>query len=375
MDPVTLTKIYFLNEICRDIWLSGRICDIMNCEVQSLYDISGLRGQPVVARFLKAFELGRKMITENWNSVLTQRQTIFDFLNESFNNLQMKHKDCFPDLRSGSAILLGSDYSGESSDAPYSIYSFLITTIEEWSKWESTRLKVRKDLFSDSRRMSFKNLGDSQRKKALIPFLTAANSIEGLSFSVAISKQCESLFSGEAPLDLNNPDFQSFKKWKMKVLEKAFITIHFLGFLLAGLAKENQDVFWFTDEDDIAANDQRICELTKLFGWIISNYLQFNLKHIRCGTTRCDNGTRQIEDLLAIPDLIAGALSEQLKLKNENGVDGVFFLYRGDFSEKTKTITWWFSYSKTPLKRLVCFIEQQNDKSKQNVSLFHFYNQ
>jgi hypothetical protein len=34
---------------------------------------------------------------------------------------------------------------------------------------------------------------------------------------------------------------------------------------------------------------------------------------IRCGTMKCDNGSLQIEDFVAIPDLIAGALSEQFR--------------------------------------------------------------
>src|SRR5690606_32799293 len=147
--------------------------------------------------------------------------------------------------------------------------------------------------------------------------LNAANSLDGLSFSIAINKKCKSLFSGEVPLDLQNPSFEPYKKWKSSVLEKAFITIHFLAFILAGLSKPGQNVLWFSDEDNIVANDQRVYELTKLFAWISSEYLRFSLGHLRCGTSRCDNGTRQIEDFLAIPDLIGGAISEQLKLKKE----------------------------------------------------------
>jgi hypothetical protein len=118
-------------------------------------------------------------------------------------------------------------------------------------------------------------------------------------------------------------------------LDKAFFAVHVLGVLLAGLAAPGQNVMWFTDEDSIAANDDRVRELTQLFAWISSQYLTFNLGHCRCGTSKCDDGSRQIEDFLAIPDMIAGALAEQMQLRIEgpSELSTVFWMHRGDFSE------------------------------------------
>ena len=236
------------------------------------------------------------------------------------------------------------------------------------------RIQIRQKIFSDSRRISFKNLGDKQRKRALEPILEAANTLNGLSFSIAINKKCKSLFSGDYPLDIKNPDFVQYKKWKRDVLEKAFIIVRILGFLIAGLSKSGQNIFWFTDEDNIASNDQRICELTT---WVSSNYVKFPLGHLRCGTSRCDDGTRQIEDFLAIPDLIGGALSEQLKRKSDKSIDipGVFWMYRGDFSEKTKIITWWYSKCNFPLKRMFFLINPSRKGMGDEISFYHFHNQ
>jgi len=312
-----------------------------------------------------------------WQNVLVPSRTIFDILNKSFIGLQQKNANSFPNLRSSLSLLLGSDYSGETSDAPYYVYSFILTTLDSWAKWEPVRIQIRKEIFSDSRRMSFKNLGDNQRKRALMPMLNAANSLEGLSFSIAINKTCKSFFSGEVPLDLQNPSFEPYKKWKKSVLKKAFITVHFLAFLLAGLSKKGQNVLWFTDEDNIAANDQRVYELTNLFAWISSEYLRFSLGHLRCGTSRSDNGTQQLEDFLAIPDLIGGAISEQLKIKNRepSELSGVFWMHRGDFSDKTRSITWWFSNCDFPLKRLVCLVDPPKEGQEDVISFFHFHNQ
>jgi len=49
-------------------------------------------------------------------------------------------------------------------------------------------------------------------------------------------------------------------------------------------------------------------------GNILSNYVKHDLGQLRCGTTNCDNGSLQIEDLATIADLAAGATSEMATL-------------------------------------------------------------
>jgi hypothetical protein len=224
--------------------------------------------------------------------------------------------------------------------------------------------------------MAFKNLNDNQRKKALIPFLETANQLPGLLFSIAIDHSIDTLFDGNAPLDLDNPDFQEFRTWKPKVLEKAFRIVHFAAFLTAGLSSPNQNVLWFSDEDNIAANLTRLTHLTKAFASVLSNYLSHNLAHIRCGTTKNDDGSLLIEDLTSIPDLVAGAISEQLILgQEEPEFDNIFWVLRPGYTSKTSTITWWLSDTHHPLKRYFCLIKPQKGSSALNVSWFHFYNQ
>lgn len=317
------------------------------------------------------------MTKTNWQSVPVVGRTIFEVLNTNFSKLAELHEDSLPDFSDATTLLLASDYSGESPPAPYLVYSFLLGSLESWAEWEPKRLGVRHEYLSDARRMSFKKLGDPQRRRALLPLLEAANWITGLSFSVAIKKTCQSPFPKRIPLDLNNPNFVAYRKWKPAVLEKAFLIVHFLGFLLAGLAKPAQNVLWFTDEDSIAANDERVRELTSLLGWIVSEYLTFDLGHCRCGTSRCDDGSKQIEDFLAIPDLIAGALAEQLKLTTEDPdqLSSVFWMHRADFSDKTKEITWWFAHVSHPLKRLFCIIDPTENGQSHMVSWVHFHNQ
>jgi hypothetical protein len=306
---------------------------------------------------------------KNWKSVEAPERTFTGLLNAEFSRLDAKYEGCLPDLRSARTLLLGSDYSGESADSSHLVLSFLMTSLESWSEWEPRRLQVRREYLSDLRRMSF--------RRARAPFLCAANHLHGLSFSIAMNKKCASTFAARPPLDLSNPDFAVYRKWKPAVLEKAFLTLHILGVLLGGLAAPEQDVMWFTDEDNIAANDDRVRELTQLLGWISSQYLAFDLGHCRCGTSRCDDGTRQIEDFLAIPDIIAGALAEQMQHRSTDPVcwSNIFWMHRGDFSDKTRQITWWFSDSDSPLRRLLCIVDPRADGTGNLMSWFHFQNQ
>jgi hypothetical protein len=105
--------------------------------------------------------------------------------------------------------------------------------------------------------------------------------------------------------------------------------------------------------------------------------LTFNLGHLRCGTTQCDDGSLRIEDLAAVPDLIAGSISEQLQLASDAGPDipGVLWIHRGDFSKKTSFITWWLADTTKPLKRVLCLLDSIPNSTGLTVSWFHFHDQ
>lgn len=308
-----------------------------------------------------------------WHHILLPQGTVISGFESQFASMDKLYPDFIPDFSDCRTLLIVSDYSGEDSYALYHVYSYLVTSITSWHNWEQARLLIRKSMCTDGRRMSFKRLGDNHRKNALKYFLHAANELNGLSFSVAVNKRCSSLFQ-DLPLDITNPEFTAFRKWKPAVLRKAFFVLHTLSCLIAGLAFEGQNVFWFSDEDSIAANDQRIVELTDAFGWISSMYLETNLGHLRCGTSKSDNGTLQIEDLIAIPDVIAGAISEQLKVVATKKVlpKDVFWSDGPLFTRKTSEITWWLSHASYPLRRLICIIDPK-DKSRFLMSWYHFY--
>lgn len=152
--------------------------------------------------------------------------------------------------------------------------------------------------------MSFKALNDSQRRAAIVPFLKAANCINGWLVTFAISKAGGSLFATN-----DSPPPQG---WKVGVHERLARVVHLGSYLLAGLAQPNQDAYWITDEDEIAANSDQLARVTQYVANVSSHFLTFNLRHLKCATTNSDNGDYELEDTCAVCDLVAGATAEVL---------------------------------------------------------------
>ena len=193
-----------------------------------------------------------------WRSQVRENGSIFSLLNANIEQMTSLNPSCLPDFSSSSNIIVASDYSGEHADSGYMVFSFIIADLEKLQSWDEQRIKVRQEVLFDNRRMAFKNLRDKQRMNALEPFLSAANNLSGFSFTLAIDTKIDSLFNTNLPLDLSNPDFVNFQSWTRGTLEKAGVIVHFLSFLLAGLLHPNQNLIWITDEDSIAANDDRL---------------------------------------------------------------------------------------------------------------------
>jgi hypothetical protein len=120
-------------------------------------------------------------------------------------------------------------------------------------------------------------------------------------------------------------------------------------------------VTWFTDEDEIAANNTRICEATELIGNLTTVYIPHQLGRFRFGTTQYDDETHTLEDFAAVPDLAAGALSDLLS-KYSPPHSGVLGLLPSHIPRKTQVIVRWLGSSDlSPLKRIVLVVNSNGD--------------
>ncbi len=265
-----------------------------------------------------------------------------------------------PNLVSSHTLLCASDYSGQHKKAAFEAYSFLIVGSASWAAWERSRLAMRQHHLN-RRQMSFKGLNDKAKRRMLPYFLDAADELDGLLAVILVDKQIGSLFSHSRHFDFT--DKPEYAAYGSQAFERLLRAVHLLSFFLGGLSQPGQNVFWFTDADDFAANDVRIRTLTDIFANVSSHYISHPLGHFHCGTSsRCDNGKLQIEDLCAISDLAAGAAAELFNRHLEEGtVPKSRFIVPtpSSLSGKSAFVCSWLARQSSRLSRLILALEAE----------------
>lgn len=297
-------------------------------------------------------------------------------LSDTLCRLEVKEKHALPDLHEGSTLLVMSDYSGQHTTAKFESLSFLIADFEKCDVWEQKRHLWRQRNLPDGRRMAFKSLKDGFKERALEEFLEAADNIVGLSVTILVRKDIKTLFGTDERINWQNPELAPYRHWPEHTFEKMLRVVHLLSFFTAGFSRPNQNVLWITDEDDIAANESRLRELTKILGNVSSHYVTHNLGHLRCGTTKSDDGSRQLEDLASIPDLVAGMLAEAVSEQRSQGLlasEGIITPPPKQLREKVSKLMNWFATNRKPLKRLVFLIEPVSNSTQLEIKRLKFH--
>jgi hypothetical protein len=239
-----------------------------------------------------------------------------------------------PYLGSSNTLLVASDYSGGNA-SPYRVYAFVTTAVDALGPWRVSMAELRSRLLPQQRRLSFKRLRDSNRKRALLPFLHAANKLPAFLLVIAISREIGSLLDAAGGGESNL--FTPIAHWKKSTQEELFRVLCFVSLLIGGLSRPAQNALWISDEDAILANEARMKEISQLFLGLASNIVQHPMGHLRWTTTRYDAGDNNLEDLAAIPDLVAGAMLDFLQR------DGALSTRMIQLDERSSPIMWWLT--------------------------------
>lgn len=185
----------------------------------------------------------------NWRALNKPDLGFRNLFSQMIERVEAKEPGAIPNLRRGKLFFVASDYGGEHDLAEYQVLSFLFADWQQCGDWERMRKELRRQYLSDGRRMSFKTLRDKKKRAVLQMFLSAANNIAGLSFSILVHKAIASLFRESGHIDLSKPGHEGFSHWKETSFEKMLRVVHLVGFFIAGLSRAGQDVLWITDED------------------------------------------------------------------------------------------------------------------------------
>lgn len=287
----------------------------------------------------------------NWRSLASK-----DFgLSTLIAKIMLESREPILDVN-GPCLFAASDYGGAHRQSSYEIYSVLLSDLMYCDAWQRARVGIRTKFLADGRRMSYKGLNDGHRRRALVPFLAAADKIPGMCVSLAVSKSVGTLFQRDSsPI---NPALTDCLAWSKSLFERVLRIVHVVSFWIAGLSRPNQDVLWFSDEDEIAANPETLKLLTKVWANVMNNYTVHPLRHLRCGTTKCDDGSKSIEDFAAIPDLVAGGLSDLLTAISGKYQIGLVLPYGRNCKPKAHVIGHWLSQRRGILQKVVLVVDK-----------------
>jgi hypothetical protein len=258
-----------------------------------------------------------------------------------------KDPSLIPDLSRDETLFLFADYSR--GRGHYKTYSFLAVGQSEIASFGANRKALREEFGMGDRRMSFKGLNDRVKLRALPAFLSLAGDLEGFVLTFAVSSSIPYMFA-EQFLEVW-PELGTFKK---PVLEDMLRIAHFgAQAVLIGFSSR-QNIFWFTDEDNIVANEAHQQQFGKLAESIIRRVLpDEEIGRIAFGRSGIDDGSLQLEDLVAIPDLVAGAVCETCDALSEKGqcITPRIALKNSGVSRKADLICKWIGQTSGPLKQ------------------------
>jgi hypothetical protein len=253
--------------------------------------------------------------------------------------------------------LVASDYSVDKGTFNYQVLSFIFANRWRLDTWARERIKVRSNFLPGGKRMKFSDLNSNgPTKRALIPFLKVADWMPGILVTFAIHKN----FHMDYGMDLHS------HYWNLKIYNKVLTICYLISFFIGGLSEPGQNILWITDNDPIVANDSQKNAILDILGDIVPFYTPHVLHNFIGATASNDNlEKRELEDILSIPDLVAGAVSEYLTKCDqvipvtERLTD---FLIPNNLSDKTKQILAWHAIEHQPLKRMVITIIPMDDK-------------
>ena len=242
-----------------------------------------------------------------WDRIQDQGAGFLYTLSESLALLDWRYPGLLEPVTDG-LMVIASDYSGQHKGATHEAYSFLVTTQYALEDWLPIRERFRSQWLSDGRRLSFKQLREPLRWRALGPFLDAAGTIRGNVLTFLGDRRIASFIQGGAEaLAEVFPDCFS-PGTPPGTMEKMFRLSSLVAMLTAGFRREDQPSLWISDHDETLETFDRREQFARL-----SSYLTFGLTHWQQPadeeflTTESGASPPWAEDAIAIPDLIAGA--------------------------------------------------------------------
>lgn len=261
----------------------------------------------------------------------------------------------------GSHILFGSDYSGSHSGSRFQIYGFVVADADASPDWPRRSRVVRGSYLPDGRRMSFKNLNDALRQRALIPFLEAAECLEGHVVVVAVSKELNYLSTRRGSMDIWRKIFGMTANWNDRAFEQMARVAHFFSLFLCAWSSPGANISWITDEDEIVANADRLEDAHQFAARLSRVQLKHALGEFMMNTPAIAGDEPAFEDYLAVPDLAAGMIGEVLALEHQQSDGSPGAHGQKQLTGKSDVIADWFWHNDGSLRKTCILINRSKE--------------
>ncbi len=308
-----------------------------------------------------------------WQSITDGKYGLSKRISDEMFKLSLMKPNYMIDIRNSPAFILASDYSGSHKESKYNTYSFLVGHIPKDSSWDKLRLKFRKDTFQDIEKLSFKNFDKKWYSKLLDNFLSISDSYNGILFNFIIDKKIKKLFSNtisenhfpELIYPINN-------SWSKKSFDKLSLVATLGSIIITGLSSIGQDIFWISDQDEIAPNSFKHDQSGSVFTHYLNFYFPEKKGQFVFVTNEAKIEDFMFDDLVSIPDVAAGTVNEYFnylyKINATVGMRLSLPIYQ-EFSNKTQTILKWLSNSSNNLKKLFFVLTPNTEKSRIDIHL------
>jgi hypothetical protein len=296
-----------------------------------------------------------------WNRLNAPKFGLANRVSDMIAALEWRQPGSMADVRGSSELLVACDFAGSHKGAKFEGFGFLIGAIAGAAAWMEKRRQVRESFLSDGRRMAYKSLNDERRRKALLPFLAAANAFPANLFVFLISKEIRQLFDDPGNEVLFPELIVAVRTWKAQPFHRLLLVATLGSILVSGLSGAMQDILWITDQDEIAPNPKQHDHAGHVIHHCLSTYAPRNSGLLAFLTTEGKFDDFMLEDVVAIPDLAAGALINALDSNPVTSPSGFWLPGSNDSPLKSKSILWWLADDRQALRRFVVVLDRLPD--------------